>query len=454
MLKKIMSTSLVVIMFFFLGINGIEARESDLLSNGISENELFNQRAVFGLPTNSLQKSESGEMRVSQKYGFYLTETEELALDERFKKQDEYIPKLKEEITSTPDLKEGYLGMYIDQTEGGVVYIGFKKDMQGLQTKQTRDSQVKELQNATNNELTLKIYEATYSEQELDEATNTISQNVQQLKEDGVPIEYVNLDFINQKIVIGIDGEVDQQYVSKISKLVSIDPAVIELKKISPNYSTYEEERYFTYPRIHAGLVIDINPNTTGNCSVGFSAIDSSSNPYIVTAEHCWPKQVGTGIYQGSNYIGVLSSKKHYGNEVDAVAVRVTSNDILSSKVYGEAQRFTGVQVAGDDVLGERVCKAGMWGNRCGTLQSKNHSAYWGHDNPYGKTWFTSLRVANYLSSGGDSGGTIWNDKTGTLKGVHKGSYENEEGTTLRVYSHVTHVQNRLGVTPVTWLPN
>lgn len=55
--------------------------------------------------------------------------------------------------------------------------------------------------------------------------TTLISQNVQQLKEDGIPIEYINLDYIKQKIVIGIDGDVDEQYVSKISKLVSMDPA-------------------------------------------------------------------------------------------------------------------------------------------------------------------------------------------------------------------------------------
>ena len=86
-----------------------------------------------------------------------------------------------------------------------------------------------------------------------------------------------------------------------------------------------------------------------------------------------------------------------------------------------------------------------MWGDSCGTLLSKNKSGYWGSNN----TWFDNLRVANYISDGGDSGGTIYSNST--LKGVHKGSFE-ENGTTYRAYSHVTNVASRLKLTPVNWL--
>lgn len=125
----------------------------------------------------------------------------------------------------------------------------------------------------------------------------------------------------------------------------------------------------------------------------------------------------------------------------------VTSNNFLSNKVYGTSTLLTNIQVAGNDVLGERICKSGMWGNNCGTLLSKNKSGYWGPND----TWFDNLRVSNYYSEGGDSGGSIYNDNDNTLKGVHKGRYT-ENGTTYRVYSHVTNVANRLNITPVNWL--
>lgn len=88
-----------------------------------------------------------------------------------------------------------------------------------------------------------------------------------------------------------------------------------------------------------------------------------------------------------------------------------------------------------------------------GTLLGKNKSDWWpaALDPSQPDVWFDNLRVANYISSGGDSGGTIYNDNTSTLKGSHKGTYT-ENGTVYRVYSHVTNIANRLNISPVNWL--
>lgn len=78
-----------------------------------------------------------------------------------------------------------------------------------------------------------------------------------------------------------------------------------------------------------------------------------------MTAAHCWYKQPGTGIYQSDAYIGTFSSIAHYGNNVDAAAIRVSSTNLLSNQVYNETTRLTALQVPGNDVIGEVVCISG-----------------------------------------------------------------------------------------------
>lgn len=406
---------------------------------------LVDQREVFGLTTEkSVVSLLITNRRISEKYGFYLSVDEEKALDQRFNKQDKFIPILKETIRSHSELKENFLGMYIDQKQGGIINVGFKKDIVS--------EQLNLISKSISSELPIRTYTAKYTEEELDEATNRISESTQKILESGIHIEYVNLDFINQKIIVAIRDQISESALDTISFISDVDTSILNLKVVDPTYKTIEDARTDTHSYMLGGLVIDDIAGGSGACSIGFSAIDTSSNPYIVTAEHCWPKAPGTGVFQGNNYIGYTSSKVNYGNEADAAAVRLDSSNSLSSKVYGESVKFSSVQVAGNDVLGERVCKSGMSGNSCGTLLSKNNSQYW--TNPvYGTVWFNSMRIANYISSGGDSGGSIWNNNNGELKGVHRGVYT-ENGTTYRVYSHVTHVQSRLGITPVTWLTN
>ncbi len=445
MLNKKVFTFILSLTLLFLGTTSIQADDSISQSVLSSEKALVDQRAVFGLTTeNSVVSPLITNRKISEKYGFYLSANEEKALDERFNKQDKYIPILKEKIRSHPELKENYLGLYIDQKQGGIIHVGFKKDISS--------AQLNLISKSLNNELPLKTYTAKYTEEELDIATNHISESVLKIKENGIHIEYVNLDFINQKITVGIRDHISESVLDIISSVSAVDASIMNLEIVDPTYKTTEDARTDDHTYMLGGLVIDDIAGGSGKCSIGFSAIDSSSNPYIVTAEHCWPQAPGTGVFQGNNYIGYTSSKAHYGNEADAAAIRLGSSSSLSSKVYAESVKFSSVQVAGNDVLGERVCKSGMWGNSCGTLLSKNNSRYW--TNPvYGTVWFNSMRVANYISDGGDSGGTIWNNNNGELKGVHKGSYT-DSGKTYRVYSHVTHVQSRLGITPVTWLNN
>lgn len=61
------------------------------------------------------------------------------------------------------------------------------------------------------------------------------------------------------------------------------------------------------------------------------------------------------------------------------------------------------------------------------------------------KIWHNDFRLATYQSRGGDSGGIVY--RGSLLIGVHKGT--DNEG--YKGYSHVTHVNRRLGVNAITW---
>jgi hypothetical protein len=155
----------------------------------------------------------------------------------------------------------------------------------------------------------------------------------------------------------------------------------------------------------------------------------------------------GHGFFQGGEYIGHSSSKWRYGNSADAMGIALTDSSFLSSGVFGNYYKLNNIEVAGNDVIGDIVCISGIKsGNNCGVLEGRFFEGFWGRDEAKGieGVWFDNLRVASYASTGGDSGGTIHNGSI--LKGIHKGSLDGR-----KYYSHVTHVQNRLGLTVVNW---
>lgn len=449
-MKRITSVLIIAILTLGLGISSNVSAESFSKSNNdldlqisdnagkVDESSKVFGREVYGLSTeSSVIEPLKVRKSFSEKYSIYLSPEEEIELEERLQTQEEVIPKLKEDILAVFD-QDTYLGMYIDQKNGGVVNVGIRH---GEKVKNVENSII----SMYSSELPIKFYEAKYSESDLDRVMDEINANIDTLSK-LINIQYANVDYIDQKIVIGIKkGIASITEASKVlSDLTNQEETLYKIEFVDETYKTSEDARYTTQSPIKNGLVIGSTSGTTGNCSVGFSAIDSNSKPYIVTAAHCWDT-AGTGIFQGSAYIGHVSSKIQYGNNADAVAIALNSNTLLSNQLYGSISLLKNIQVAGNDVLGESVCKSGMHGESCGVLSGKNSSGYWGSND----TWHDNLRAATYVSKQGDSGGTIYNGNT--LKGVHKGSLSTN-GQTYGIYSHVTNVASRLNITPVNWL--
>ncbi|WP_339313295.1 S1 family peptidase [Paenibacillus sp. FSL M7-0896] len=449
-MKKVASMIFTILLFFGgFSASNLNAEEGvNSLEDSVRLENALEKRVEFGLNNDESAKIFNDNKYISKKYGIYLSSSEEEALTKRFEQQDKLIPQIKEYFYSVPELKEKYLGLYIDQANGGEVRIIIKSQEDSLQkgTVSNVTYLAEQFEDKFNIELPISFEEGGYSEKQIEDVSMLVSENIELISQD-IDIRYVTGDFIGQKVKLGITkSNIDKEYaLSKISSITQQDQSLFEIEELDDDYSTVDSSRTTTTSPLQGGLAIDSSPSTSGVCSMGYSAIDANSNPYVITAAHCWYKNSGVGIYQGGNYIGYTSSLSHYGNEVDANGIRVTSNSLLSNKVYKDSN-LTSVEVAGNDVLGQVVCMSGR--NRgesssCGTLQSKAHYNYWKDPNGV-DVWFDSLRLATFAQSGGDSGGTVFS--RGKLMGLHKG-YSND----YSAYSHVTHITNRLGLTPVTW---
>ncbi|WP_017812409.1 S1 family peptidase [Paenibacillus shenyangensis] len=447
-IRNLLYISLLSLMFAFPAI--IHAQESQSLESE-QLHQAIEQRKQYGLPdTKASILKTSNEMRISNKYGIYLSPLEEQELTARFEAQDLTIPEIRKYIDSNPSLKNDFVGIYIDQKDNGKIHVGFKNTSSAVSLRSNQGNVIKDLERVADDSIPISVYQATYTEEELNKLTNIVSDHINEL----TPIanvKYVSLDFVDQHIAIGLLDTADKisALQNELESITGYDKSVFSFDLLDDSYKTEDLARTSTIRPLQGGITLGREASTSGECSLGYSAIDSNSNPYVITAGHCWYGE-NIGIYQGGSYIGTRSNISHYGNDADAVAIRVSSNTLLSNYVYNEVFTLTGVETPDNDVIGQTVCMSGR--NRgesssCGPLQSKNSSMFWNNPN-IGEVWFNNLRLASYNSTGGDSGGTVFHRNT--LMGVNKGRFETG-GNYYGVYSHVGNVTKRLGLTPKTW---
>ncbi|WP_037288337.1 S1 family peptidase [Saccharibacillus sacchari] len=436
--------------FILMGANVTElsasTSESIEISDKLSESVL--KREEFGLETPQARTSSpTDSYRLSQKYGFYMTQEEEKELDERLDLQTEIMPEIVSYIEQDLVLQEEFQGIYLDQSKGGVAVIALKEETPKINALgNVSDNTISESMVSIENlysEIPIEFVNVKYSQKEIESLAELIANNHEDISSI-VNLEYVQDDFINQKIQIGIVGGIDDEAKLKeyLTELTGYSSSLFLIETLDQPVNS-DTSRTTNHKPLQGGLTIDSNPNTDGHCSLGFAALGSNGKHYFVTAAHCW--NPGVTIYQGNQNIGSTSTLHHRGNEADAVAIALNSTSWVSSDVYSEVYGLNNIQTAGNDILGEMVWMSGRnrgQSNSSGILMAKQHSGY------YAGIYFNNLRAASYTSTEGDSGGTVYAD--GVLKGVNKGN-TTANGRNLGTYSHVTHVMARLNITPITW---
>lgn len=388
--------------------------------SNFEKNEKF--RKEFGL------KSDSGYItnllndkttKSSEKYGVILTKEEEIELDARFEMLRVKIPKIKEYI-SNKESKDNYANIYIDQASGGIINIGLK-DFNPETERQIKSA---------SGDSKVKIYKAKYSEKELDELHQKISDSREELALKNIMIKYIVTDIIKEKVVIAVEKTSDS-VINTLGQMFNEDMISVIQDK------SREKQDSSTYTRpVQGGLKIQSDNKL---CTAGFSARDSSAH-YIITAGHCI-SYTGEEWKQGGSLFAYTNKYQESGN-VDAAALKIDPSNATAYLYAYRNLNFSKVvyvEQGGQETVGQTVCISG--GNSdntsCGTLQSKNWSGFLGTKYHY------AMREASYSSIAGDSGSPIWAGFT--IMGVHTA-----EGG---IYTHVQNAINALGVYPVTTSP-
>jgi hypothetical protein len=178
-------------------------------------------------------------------------------------------------------------------------------------------------------------------------------------------------------------------------------------------------------------------------CTAGFGAYEARTQkssgetvtaPFLLTAGHCFP--LNATVYR-SPYTGfggeadwseigqVTRNTMEQGAEiVDGEAIRLKSAGIAPREIYGhEGNRptFGEPEVAR---TGEELCFSGAHtaGVRCGKVVTIRKILFQGESGPRGCVVMAAPVIE------GDSGGPVWNPKTGAAVGLVKG----EAGANLR----------------------
>ncbi|WP_400164029.1 S1 family peptidase [Brevibacillus sp. TJ4] len=406
-----------------------EALEYIKSKEAIQESERF--RAEMGLSSSSrtLESLSNNPNNFSEKYGAFLTEEEESELDERIAEQKSRIPKIKDFIEE--NLKEEFASIYIDQKAGGVVNIGFKND-----TEEQVERYVKDLKKMYSKDL-INIYYTDYTEEQLNEIAESISESRKDLEKEGIDISSVSVNIPAQKINIGVLRKPSAARAllldrgnDKISTLQDIDSSIINVFKEDLHEAQASPNDY--YRPIQAGLRIE-NIETGGRCTSAFSAqIDLDF--YVITAGHC-VEDLRDRFRQGGSRFGRVADFQN-GPRVDAAIIELDDgSDDASYYVFGNSKSklfsIEDVQRTRDETIGDAVCISGYRTGtvKCGILKSTNWNGY--VQAPNGDSvYLRGMRQATYSSLSGDSGAPIF--LGGTAIGVHS--------TNGGIYTHISRI--------------
>lgn len=261
---RVLSVLTIIVTTLFLG--GLTSNAQEITPD-LSEQIEF--RKEFGLEIDIEKiKTLNQNIKLHEESNFEipLTKIEEEELEERFKIQNEYIPKIREFLNKK--YKNEDITLYINQENKGEIIIKLKNDSEHKKTTGQRDSMVNELK-SVGPMFSYKVENSTYSESDLD----NISEQIWEKKErKNLDFDSTSVDVINERVIVGIiDYTLEKE--QKIKSVFQDFP--LEVMQIDPPDN---------HGSAHGGEKI---VNSRGySCSAGYYA-KSGSNYYLITAGHC-----------------------------------------------------------------------------------------------------------------------------------------------------------------------
>jgi concanavalin A-like lectin/glucanase superfamily protein len=400
-------------------------------------------RATFGLRHDLayIREVRARKTRVSRDLGVVLTSREQSLLTARFQESDRLVGAVRRYLGSVGS--DSFGGMYIDQANGGAVYVQFTSRVAEHRANLTKlDSSGR-----------IRVVSVANTARQLDALHDRLDRDWRTLFGKGILLYSINTDVRDNEVEVGVKT-VDSSTVALLRK--RYPGAALRIRQGSP---ATPESRNDSYPPIKAGLSLWSDLRGIPWCTSGFTAYKrnaTSTDYYVLTAGHCDP--IGSPFSVGSNPIGAVSQSTWWNGPFSATSDAATipiNRSTRSNQLYLTSDvdiiGVLHVQSPSQEVVGEPVCQSGMvTGVSCGQLESARYST-----GSQGGTVITDLRTATYDSTNGDSGAPIYYGQAGlgyTAKGIHHGRLEGcpePPEPCTRVYSHISNVIVDLGLTGV-----
>jgi len=390
-------------------------------------------------------------------FGVPLTSTELADLNQRITVQDALQP-IDDYAAKYP---ADYAGLYIDQTQGGLVYVGWT---------QNAASHMQDLQSLFAYPSRLRSFSPLRTAAQLDTLNSQVTQDWLGGKLDSYNIQLVGEDLRNNNVVATSPSPTAAQ---QLALVATYGPGV-RLDSGSAHTDTDGHNGFDnSIPPLEAGIHI-YDEHDNANCSSGFATYrDTSSRGrnmrayYQLTAGHCVP-------YTGSDAYGIRF--KHHGVDVgptrqstlqngrgknareDALNIRIKAS-FRTNQIYYRVEHQNGDHyrsITGLDHrahTGAMICKAGAYSVyvHCGALTAESSSLK--YDN--GST-VSPLFVVDFNGrcdeKAGDSGGPVFHDNIadGLTTGGVSGSNCNAPYGAKVLYSPIDATLNDLGLRLLT----
>lgn len=323
---------------------------------------------------------------------------------------------------------DAYAGVYMDHQDGGVIRVGFTKDLDRHRAAvRARFPFVARL----------RFFEADSTLSALNALHERIGDDLRDLRRSGIAVVTIATDVPNNAVAIGVHNltaEDKQSLTERYGEQIRVVEDAAPVKR---------RRREIQSPPFAGGL--QIHSDDFFECTSGFVAKSrTGAARYLLTAGHCgaqstiWLQGEAANSTLGGTYIGTMAQNEFYDGGEDGGKINMNAN-FESSKVYANGE-YRGISsVESTDFVGQFVCKSGITTEyTCGVLRDNNFSLYYQDEDVI----LHRQRRATLTSDFGDSGSPIF--ELNQAQGILSGGPSNSTATTY--YSHISRVSTRLQV--------
>lgn len=384
-------------------------------------------------------------------YGVPLTSSELTDLEHRLDVQDQ-LGVVDDYGAAHPD---SYAGTYIDQEQGGLVYVGFTSNAQ---------SHLADLEAEFPYPDELRVFDATQTLSQLQGLQGQVTDDIPDLESQGINVAGVGIDVATNNVTVDLTNdsqaagdEVSAQYGSGVDVSLDneVEPAARD-KKLRP---------------LPGGMYMHstakVNGQTwTESCTNAFSARRQTDtlggknvySYYMLTAGHCiGTREPGQDLKdqfhvweQGGSKIGHMRHSTFTdGSDADGASIALTHSSIASKRVFITPGVYRPIKKTKRATQGEQVCASeGHTGKvLCGKVTDADQNVRYKLDN--GGTTLRHQEIATPDSRPGDSGSPMYQPAGRnpiTAAGILSGSSTKKNGTESVIFSPIGAVTDKLGV--------